>query len=403
MLDCDWSSDVCSSDLRAVRPAVAKKDYLGKDCTSCHQVAEGTVLGVVSMKLSLDATNAAMARQRSMAILMAALTCLPVLLVVYPFIRKVVTQPLEQGVDVARGIAQGDLTRAIQVDSNNEIGHLQRALMDMRDSLSKLVGRVRQGTQTIASASSQIASGNLDLSTRTEAQAQALKDTAGSMAQLTDAARQNAERARQANALAISASKVAADGGTLVSQVVATMDSIHTSSTRIADIISVIDGIAFQTNILALNAAVEASRAGEHGRGFAVVANEVRTLAQRSAAAASEIKSLISASVGQIGSGSQLVHRAGTTMDEIVRSVKQVTDIMGEISSASRDQIAGIEQVNQAMVEIDGTTRRNASLVDDAAAATQSLQDQAKHLEEMVAVFKLSGAELRQREPALPA
>jgi methyl-accepting chemotaxis protein len=386
-------SDTQGEYLRAVRPAVARKSYLGKDCTTCHQVPEGTVLGVVSMKLSLDQSNAFLARQRSMSILLAVLTCIPVLLVIYPFIRKVVTRPLEQGVTIAREIAAGDLTHSIEVASTNEIGRLQQALKDMRDSLARVVGRVRQGTETIATASSQIAAGNRDLSSRTESQAQSLRETAESMSRVTDAARRNADSAKQANELAISASNVAQQGGSMVSQVVATMDSINASSARIAHIVGVIDGIAFQTNILALNAAVEAARAGEQGRGFAVVASEVRTLAQRSAAAAREIKALIDASVAQADSGSRLVHQAGSTMSEIVRSVLRVTDIMGEISAASLHQIAGIEQVNSAMGQMDGTTQQNAQLVDEAAAATQSLQEQAVHLEELVSVFRLTAAQ----------
>ncbi|WP_088280408.1 methyl-accepting chemotaxis protein [Ideonella sp. A 288] len=382
-------SDGKGEYLRAVRPTLARKNYLGKDCTTCHQVAENAVLGVVSMKLSLDESMAAIARQRAMAMFMALLTCIPVLLIIHPFIRKVVTRPLDQGVTIARDIAAGDLTHPIVVASTNEIGRLQQALKDMRDSLVTVVGRVREGTRTIATASGQIASGNLDLSSRTDAQAEALRATAESMAHLTQTARQNADHARQANEMAISASKVAVQGGTVVSQVVATMDSINASSSRISDIVTVIDGIAFQTNILALNAAVEASRAGEHGRGFAVVASEVRVLAQRSADAAKEIKALIDASVTQTHSGSKLVHQAGSTMNEVVTSIQRVTDLMGGISAASLGQISGIEQVNSAMAQMDGTTRMNAQLVDEAAAATRSLQEQAAHLDEVVGVFKL--------------
>jgi len=382
-------TDARGEFLRAVRPALASKAYLGKDCTVCHQVPEGTVLGVVSMKMSLDEANAALAKQRWLAVIVAVLTCIPVLLIIYPFIRKVVTRPLEQGVAIASSIADGDLTGEIVVESSNEIGRLQQSLKDMRDSLVVLVGRVRAGTDTIADASTEMATGNADLSKRTEAQARSLKDTAASMVQLTGTARQNADSARQANQLAISASEVAVQGGAMVSQVVATMDGINASSARIGDIVGVIDGIAFQTNLLALNAAVEASRAGEQGRGFAVVAAEVRNLAKRSVEAASEIKSLINASVEQVGSGTRLVHKAGLTMEDIVQSVKRVTDIMGEISSASLEQIAGIEQVNEAIGHMDGVTAQNALLVEQAAAATQSLQDQAAHLEEVVRVFKL--------------
>jgi methyl-accepting chemotaxis protein len=383
-------TDAQGEYLHAVRPTLNQKNYLGKDCTTCHQVPEGTVLGVVSMKMSLDETNAAMAQQRLTAIGVALATCIPVLLIIYPFIRKVVTLPLARGVGIARDIAHGDLTRPIQVESANEMGQMQQALKDMQGGLARVVRRVRQGTEAVATASSRIAQGNVDLAERTDSQTQALKDTEHSMAQLTDAARRNADHARQANDLAISASQVAVQGGLVVTQAVATMDAISGASSKIADIVGVIDAIAFQTNILALNAAVEASRAGEHGRGFAVVAAEVRTLAQRSAQAASEIKALIGNSVQQVGAGTQLVHQAGATMGEIVQSVKRVTDIMAEISTASRDQISGIEQVNQSMAHMDDVTRQNARLVDDAAVATQSLHDQAARLEDVVRLFKLA-------------
>jgi len=395
-------SDAKGEYLRAVRPALARKNYLGKDCTTCHQVLEDSVLGVVSMKMSLDEANAALVQQRSTSILVALLTCIPVLLVIYPFIRKVVTRPIEQGVAIARGIAEGDLALPIEVASTNEIGRLQLALRDMRDSLVAIVGKVRAGTDTIAAASGQIAAGNLDLSSRTESQASALQQTSASMAQLTRAARQNADSARQANELAISSSAVAVEGGSVVSQVMVTMDSINASSARIADIIGVIDGIAFQTNILALNAAVEASRAGEHGRGFAVVAAEVRTLARRSSAAASEIKALIGASVDQVGSGTRLVHQAGSTMNDIVCSVKRVTDIMGEISAASLEQIEGIEQVNAAMAQMDGVTQKNATLVDQAAVATKALREEADQLEAVVSVFRLAHAGSDAAEATMP-
>jgi methyl-accepting chemotaxis protein len=384
-------SDSKGEYLRTVRPALAMKNSLGKDCTLCHQVPEKTVLGAVSMKVSLDKVNAGLADQRLKSILAAFLTCIPVLLLIYPFISKVVTRPLESGVAVARGIAAGDLTQNIAVSSRNEMGELQQALKDMNESLVRIVGRVRVGTDTIFSASSDIASGNLDLSERTELQASTLEKTSSSMQQLTTAVNQNAEHAREANVLALSASQVAVRGGTVVSQVVDTMASINASSQKIVDIIGVIDGIAFQTNILALNAAVEAARAGEQGRGFAVVAAEVRSLAQRSAAAAKEIKTLIGDSVEKVSVGSSLVHHAGSTMNEIVESIRRVTDIMGDIATASAEQTTGIEEVNQAIANMNGVTQQNAALVEQAAAAAQSLQDQAGHLEEVVSVFKLDG------------
>lgn len=388
-------SDAKGEYLRAVRPTLASKNYLGKDCISCHQVPEGSVLGVVSMKMSLDQINQNLAAQRLKTILAAVITCIPVLLVIYPFIRKVVTRPLEQGVDIARGIAAGNLAQDIRVESTNEIGRLQQAFKDMSASLAEVVAKVRSGTQTIADAAAQLAAGNQDLSSRTEAEAEALTEATASMATLTDTARQNAESARQANTLAISASEVAVKGGQVVAQAVASMDAISASSARIADIIGVIDTIAFQTNILALNAAVEASRAGEQGRGFAVVAAEVRVLAQRSAAAASEIKALIQASVDEVGSGTKLVHQAGSTMKDIVQGVARVTQIMGEITTASLDQIQGIEQVNTAMHQMEGVTQKNAALVEQATASTEALQELAVHLDQVVSVFKL-GADAQQ-------
>jgi methyl-accepting chemotaxis protein len=259
----------------------------------------------------------------------------------------------------------------------------------MRQSLVKIVGQVRMGTDTIATASSQISAGNLDLSSRTEEQASSLEETASSMEELTSTVKQNADNARQANVLAVSASEVAVRGGAVVSEVVDTMASINASSRKIVDIIGVIDGIAFQTNILALNAAVEAARAGEQGRGFAVVASEVRNLAQRSAAAAKEIKTLINDSVEKVDAGGRLVDQAGLTMAEIVQSITRVTDIMSEIASASMEQTMGIEQVNSAISQMDEVTQQNAALVEEAAAAAGSMQEQAAALAEVVSIFKL--------------
>ena len=291
---------------------------------------------------------------------------------------------------VAREIAAGNLAVEVNIKAGDKTSLLAN-MRDMRDSLVKVVGQVRIGTDTIATASTQIAAGNLDLSSRTEEQASSLEETASSMEELTSTVRQNAENARQANQLVVSTADVAAKGGQVVGQVVDTMASIKDSSRKIADIIGVIDGIAFQTNILALNAAVEAARAGEQGRGFAVVASEVRNLAQRSAGAAKEIKALIEDSVGKVEAGGKLVDEAGKTMDEIVGSVKRVTDIMGEIAAASQEQSAGIEQVNQAVGQMDEMTQQNAALVEQAAAAAESLQDQAAKLAEAVSVFKLDG------------
>ena len=301
---------------------------------------------------------------------------------------------------IASRIAGGDLTVAVdlrQGDSNSMLF----AMKTMRDSLASIVGQVRSGTDTIASASSQIASGNLDLSARTEEQASSLEETASSMEELTSTVKQNADNARQANQLASSASEVAGRGGAVVSQVVDTMASINASSKKIVDIIGVIDGIAFQTNILALNAAVEAARAGEQGRGFAVVASEVRTLAQRSAAAAKEIKQLIGDSVSKVDAGAKLVDHAGATMEEIVASVRSVTDIMGEITAASQEQTVGIEQINMAVSQMDQVTQQNASLVEEAAAAAESLQEQAAKLAQVVSVFKLDA--VAPKSAAVPA
>ncbi|RBA24876.1 methyl-accepting chemotaxis protein [Herminiimonas fonticola] len=303
-----------------------------------------------------------------------------------------ITQPLSYAVSVARVVASGDLTGQIQVDSRDETGQLLQALKDMNDSLTGSITQVRSGVDTIATASNQIASGNLDLSSRTEEQASSLEETASSMEELTSTVKQNADNARQANQLAVTASGVAEKGGAVVSKVVDTMDGINTSARKIVDIIGVIDGIAFQTNILALNAAVEAARAGEQGRGFAVVASEVRSLAQRSAAAAKEIKTLIDDSVDKVDTGSKLVAEAGSTMVEVVDSVKRVTDIMSEIMAASQEQSAGIEQVNQAISQMDQVTQQNAALVEEAAAAAESLNEQAAKLAQAVSIFKLDGA-----------
>ena len=301
-----------------------------------------------------------------------------------------IVRPLDEAVRVAGAVAAGDLTQDITVRANDETGRLMRSLDEMNAGLAGIVGHVRTGTDTIATAAGQIAAGNLDLSARTEQQAAALEQTASSMEELTSTVKQNAENARQANVLAVSASGVAAKGGTVMTEVVSTMGEINSSAARIADIIGVIDGISFQTNILALNAAVEAARAGEQGRGFAVVAGEVRTLAQRSAAAAKEIKSLIDDSVEKVNHGSDLVDQAGATMGEIVRSVSRVTAIMTEIMNASQEQTTGIEQVNQAITQMDQATQQNAALVEEASAAAQALREEAGRLAQTVGVFKLT-------------
>jgi methyl-accepting chemotaxis protein len=318
------------------------------------------------------------------------------------WLTRSITRPVTAAVALARRVAAGDLSARPQVHSKDEIGELQDALKHMNDQLLGLVRDIRTGSDAIATASSEIAAGNFDLSSRTEEQASSLEETASSMEELTSTVAQNAENARQANVLATSASEVAGRGGVVVSQVVATMASINDSSKKIVDIIGVIDSIAFQTNILALNAAVEAARAGEQGRGFAVVATEVRNLAHRSAAAAKEIKVLISDSVSKVEDGAKLVDQAGATMSDIVGSVKRVTDIIGEITSATEEQTAGIGQINQAISQMDQVTQQNASLVEQAAAASEAMQGEAAYLAEVVSVFKLDEASPAAQATARP-
>jgi len=317
------------------------------------------------------------------------LICVIAALLLALWISHLIAEPLVEALRVARLVAEGDLTGRVNSGANDETGQLLTALRTMTENLSSIVGKVRQGTDTISAASDEIASGNMDLSSRTEQQAGSLEETASAMEQLTSTVKQNADNARQANELALSASAVAVQGGTVVGQVVETMGSINESSKKIVDIITVIDGIAFQTNILALNAAVEAARAGEQGRGFAVVASEVRSLAQRSSTAAKEIKLLIDDSVTKVEIGSKLVEQAGSTMGEVVTSVKQVTNIVGEISAATQEQSAGLEEINKAIAQMDEATQQNSALVEQAAAAAQSLREQAGHLSQTVTVFKL--------------
>ena len=307
----------------------------------------------------------------------------------YVLIDRLVTRPLAKVEMVAWKVSEGDLRFHLEETSQDEIGRLTQAMNGICQKLSEVVGMVRQGTDTMRTATGEIAAGNLDLSARTERQASAIEETAASMEELTSTVKQNADNARQANQLAISASAVAVQGGAVMTEVINTMGSINTSSKKVVEIISVIDGIAFQTNILALNAAVEAARAGEQGRGFAVVASEVRNLAQRSAAAAKEIKELISNSVNEVSNGSRLVDQAGLTMQQVVSSISNVNAIMSEITSASAEQTSGIEQINSAILDMDEVTQQNAALVEQAAAAAQALQDQAEQLSEIVTVFKI--------------
>ncbi len=307
----------------------------------------------------------------------------------YVTLSRAIGRPLADALGHFDAIAAGDLRRPVVIQSHDEMGQLLDGIARMQRSLIETVRSVRGGSESIATATRQIAAGNLDLSSRTEEQASALQETASSMEELTGTVKQNADNARQASSLAANASEIANKGSAVVGQVVGTMGEINQSSARIADIISIIEGIAFQTNILALNAAVEAARAGEEGRGFAVVAGEVRSLAQRSSAAAKEIKELIDTSVERVQSGSALVDQAGRTMTEIIGAVQRVTDIMGEIAAASEEQSSGIDQVARAVTQMDEVTQQNAALVEEAAAAAQSLEDQAGKLRTAVAVFQL--------------
>ena len=337
-----------------------------------------------------QADNAALASQSLWLLGLATLAALALGTLVAWQTTRSITLPLRQGIQAAENIARGDLSMRIAVaQQRDEAGQLLQALAHMQARLADTVAHVRQNAEGVATASSEIAHGNHDLSARPESQASALQQTAASMEQLGSTVRQNADNAQQANQLALNASNVATQGGEVVAQVVETMRGIHDASRRIADIIGVIDGIAFQTNILALNAAVEAARAGEQGRGFAVVAGEVRNLAQRSADAAKEIKGLIGASVERVEQGSQLVDKAGGTMEEVVTAIRRVTDIMGEISAASKEQASGVAQVGEAITQMDQTTQQNAALVEQSAAAAASLQTQAGELVRAVAVFTL--------------
>jgi methyl-accepting chemotaxis protein len=344
-----------------------------------------------SKKVIASSTLAnAEAQKKSVALIITTVVAtLCVCGVIMVWLVRSITTPLNEAVSIARIVAAGDLSTDINVRGSDEIGTLLKSLKEMHDNLAAIVAKVRTGTDAIADASSEIAQGNLDLSARTEEQASSLEETASAMEELTSTVKQNGESASEATKLAGTASVVAVRGGEAVSNVISTMGSINDSSKKIVDIIGVIDGIAFQTNILALNAAVEAARAGEQGRGFAVVASEVRSLAQRSAAAAKEIKTLIGNSVEQVEAGSKLVIQAGTTMDEVVASVKRVNGIIADISTASSEQNVGLDQINEAIAQMDAVTQQNAALVEQAAAAAESMKQQAATLKEAVSVFKI--------------
>lgn len=339
-------------------------------------------------EISDEASSRARSHSRIAYSLMAVVSGIGIAISVW--LSRQIVHPLHRAVLLAEQVASGDLSHHFVVNGKDEIGDLLHSLQRMQANLAKLVNSVRQGSESVATASSEIAQGNSDLSTRTEQQASAIQQTAASMEQLSSAVKQNADNANQANQLAVDASSIAVEGGSVVGQVVETMKGINESSRKISDIIQVIDGIAFQTNILALNAAVEAARAGEQGRGFAVVASEVRSLAGRSAEAAKEIKSLINASVERVDQGSLLVDKAGATMSKVVNSIRRVTDIMGEISAASTEQAAGVANVGDAITQMDHTTQQNAALVEEMAAAAGSLRAQARELVQTVATFKTS-------------
>ena len=378
--------------------AAAKQAYASEFQPAVAKLSEATLAIVKSQRDQLDASAKELESSNAKArtsLIAFALIALALAVWLSLALGASITGPLRRAAEVAEAIAHFDLTRDIPAGGGDEVGRLLNALQEMQSALKKLIGEVRGAADSIGTASAEIATGNLDLSQRTEQTASNLQNAASSMSELTGTVKQTADAAMTANQLASSAASVAQRGGEAVSQVVATMDEISQSSRRINDIIGVIDGIAFQTNILALNAAVEAARAGEQGRGFAVVAAEVRSLAQRSAGAAKEIKTLIGASVERVDSGTQQVQAAGATMTEIVASVQRVTDIIGEISAAAREQSEGIGVVNGSVVQLDQMTQQNAALVEQSAAAAESLREQSARMAEAIGVFKLSGATVR--------
>jgi methyl-accepting chemotaxis protein len=396
-LEADWKKYLTQHqelvDMSTRREKFPARKMLEGDAKQTFDALSATVGKIIALNqqgaAAAGENTEAYANQARMVMLAAMVVALVVAAAAALWLIRSITAPIRTVVALADQIAEGNLSQSITVDSTNETGQLMAALQRMQTNLSQVVSQVRSGSESVATASAEIAQGNHDLSARTEQQASALEETAASMEELGSTVKQNADSAREANQLAMNASTVAVQGGEVVGQVVETMKGINESSRKIADIISVIDGIAFQTNILALNAAVEAARAGEQGRGFAVVASEVRSLAGRSAEAAKEIKTLIGTSVERVEQGTALVDKAGTTMTEVVTSIKRVTDIMGEISAASSEQSSGVAQVGEAVTQMDQATQQNAALVEEMAAAASSLKSQAQDLVQVVAVFKL--------------
>jgi methyl-accepting chemotaxis protein len=378
--------------IRAVLPFIAHENVNSINCLTCHDVKAGAVLGAASVIVDISSELSAL---KSMKLLMwSGQVILQILLfmIIKAIVKTMLIRHIRQAVNVAQSIASGNLSTQIEHREGDEIAKLMSALREMQDNLLDVVTNVRHSSESVASASIEIAQSNTDLAARTESQASALEETAASMEQLSSTVKANADNAHQANQLVLNASTVAVHGGEVVAQVVDTMKGINDASKKISDIISVIDGIAFQTNILALNAAVEAARAGEQGRGFAVVASEVRTLAGRSAIAAKEIKALIDASVQRVDCGTALVDKAGSTMTDVVNSIKHVTDIMGQITIASNEQSLGVNQVGDAVTQMDQVTQQNVALVEEMAAAANNLKSQAQELVQVVAVFDLGGA-----------
>ena len=388
-----------AGELDAARDLLMQNQPIIKELVDAFAAHHGYNEKLANMGAAEGAATAASARWISSGLALAVMVLVAGMGLL---LARRIAASLKNAIEVAHTIAGGDLSVQISATSKDEVGQLMTAMAEMSESLVRIVAEVRSGTETINTASGEIAAGNLDLSARTEQQAGSLEETASAMEELTATVRQNSDNARQAQQMAVSASDKAVRGGEVMGDVIRTMEAIDSASNKIADIISVIDGIAFQTNILALNAAVEAARAGEQGRGFAVVATEVRNLAHRSAAAAKEIKTLNSDSVEQVEQGGKLVQQAGAAMTEVVDTVRGVTDIVSEISAASAEQSTGIDEINRAITQMDEVTQQNAALVEEAAAASQSLQEQASNLASVVGAFKLAQGQANAAQHSTP-